>query len=163
MSVGKQAYRTAPHCVTRRRAGIDDASPRRIDRSSYEDPLDYHKEEALNTRAFFTLLVVLALSAVLLSGPAGSAVRLERAGERPCDVVGTVFRDGNGDLGGDDDRWGDAEPWSGDPEDPDEDGASGGDDEGAQVASGLLKPEPVTPLFRLRLMLTWVFALSTAR
>jgi len=117
----------------------------------------------LNTRAFFTLLVVLALSAVLLSGPASSAVRLERAGDRFCEVGGSNFRDGNGDIGGDDDRWGDAEPWAGDPENPDEDGTSGGDGDEEQVGGNQAKPEPVTPLYRLRFMLTWVFALSTGR
>jgi hypothetical protein len=117
----------------------------------------------LNTRAFFTLLVVLALSAVLLSGPASSAVRLERAGERFCEVGGSTFRDGNGDVGGDDDRWGDAEPWAGDPEDPDEDGASGGDEDGEEVGGNQSKPEPVTPLYRLRFLLSWVIALAGAR
>jgi hypothetical protein len=117
----------------------------------------------LNTRVIFTLLVVLALSAVLLSGPASSAVRLDSPGERLCEVGGSTFRDGNGDVGGDDDRWGDAEPWSGDPEDPDEDGASGGDDEGEQVGGSQAKPEPVTPLYRLRFLLAWVFALATVR
>lgn len=117
----------------------------------------------MNTRAFFSLLVVLALSVVLLSGPAGSAVRFERAGERLCEVGGTTFRD-NGDVnGGDDDRWGDSEPWAGDPEDPDEDGASGGDDEEENVGGTQTKPVPVTPLYRLRFLLSWVFALATAR
>ena len=117
----------------------------------------------MRTRAFFTLLVVLALSAALLSGTASSAVRLEGAGERFCEVGGSTFRDGNGDVGGDDDRWGDAEPWAGDPEDPDEDGASGGDEDGENVGGNQSKPEPVTPLYRLRFLLTWMFALAGAR
>lgn len=117
----------------------------------------------MKTRGFFTLLVVLALGVVLLSGPARSAVRPERAGERLCDVGGTAFRDGSGDLGGDDDRWGDAEPWTGDPEDPDEDGASGGGDDGEQVGGHQGKPESLTPMYRLRFFLSWVIALAGAR
>jgi hypothetical protein len=115
----------------------------------------------LDTRAIFTLLVVLALSVAVLTGPASSAVRPERAGERYTEVGGATFRD-NGDLGGDDDRWGDSEPWTGDPEDPDEDGAGGGDEQ-ENVEGSQAKPGPVTPLYRLRFMLTWVFALASAR
>ncbi len=117
----------------------------------------------MNTRAFFTLLVVLALSAALLSGSAGSAVRFERAGERLCEVEGAAFRDDGDVSGGDDDRWGDAEPWDGDPEDPDEDGTGGdGEDEG-EVGGTEAKPQPITPVYRLRLFLTWVFVLVSAR
>ena len=113
----------------------------------------------MNSRSFFTLLVVLALSAVLLSGPAGSAVRFERAGERLCEVGGAAYHL----SGGDDDRWGDAEPWEGDPEDPGEDGTGGdGEDEGEVDGSGA-KPRPPTPFYRLRLFLISVFVLVSAR
>jgi hypothetical protein len=121
------------------------------------------RRRALNTRVFFTLLVVLALSAVLLSGPAGSAVPLERAGEGLCGIGSADFRD-DGDLsGGDDDRWGDAEPWDGDPEDPGEDGTGGDDGDEENVEGTQAKPTPVTPLYRLRFLLSWVFAFATAR
>ena len=117
----------------------------------------------MNSRSFFTLLVVLALSILLLSGPAGSAVRLERAGDRVCQVGGAVYRD-NGDVsGGDDDRWGDAEPWGGDPEDPGEDGTGSDGEEEGSVGGSESKPRPQNPVYRLRLILNWLLIVVSAR
>jgi hypothetical protein len=117
----------------------------------------------LNSRSFFTLLVVLVLSILLLSGPAGSAVRLERAGDRVCVVGGATFRD-NGDVsGGDDDRWGDADPWGGDPEDPDEDGTGSGGEEEGSVSGTQSKPRPQNPLYQIRLILNWLLVVVSAR
>ena len=82
----------------------------------------------MNTRAFFTLLVVLALSAWLLTGPVGSAVRYERAGERLCEIDEADDRDNDDLSGGDDDRWGDADPWDGDPETSVPEDGTGGDE-----------------------------------
>ena len=61
----------------------------------------------------------------------------ERSGER-LGVVGDVAYMEDGDVtGGDDDRWGDADPWEGDPENPDpEEGTDGDDEEGNVGGSG---------------------------
>ncbi len=64
----------------------------------------------MQTKRFLVLLVVLALSSLLLSGIANSAVRTmapDASGEVPG---GVVFKDGGGVDGGDDDRWGDTSP-----------------------------------------------------
>lgn len=116
----------------------------------------------MNTRAFLTLLVVLALSAWFLAAPVGSAVRLERAGERLCEVDDAAYRDNDDVSGGDDDRWGDADPWDGDPEAPDSGDGTGGGEGEAPVGGSQAKPQPLTPLYRLRLFLTWVFVLGSA-
>lgn len=114
----------------------------------------------MNSRSFFTLLVVLALSILLLSGQAGSAVRLERAGERVCVVRDATFR-GNGDVsGGDDDRWGDADPSGGD---PGEDGTGSGGEEEGSVTGTQSKPRPQSPLYQIRLVLSWLLVVVTAR
>jgi hypothetical protein len=117
----------------------------------------------LNTRAFFTLLVVLALSAWLLTGPVGSAVRYERAGERLCEIDEADDRDNDDLSGGDDDRWGDADPWDGDPETSVPEDGTGGDEGEGSVGGSQSKPQPTMPLYRLRLFLTWVFVLASAR
>ena len=64
----------------------------------------------MQTKRFLVLLVVLALSSLLLSGIANSAVRTmapDVSGEVPG---GVVLKDGGGEDGGDDDRWGDTSP-----------------------------------------------------
>ncbi len=64
----------------------------------------------MQTKRFLVLLVVLALSSLLLSGIADSAVRTmapDVSGEVPG---GVVTKDGGGEDGGDDDRWGDTSP-----------------------------------------------------
>ena len=81
-------------------------------------------------RRFLVLLVALALSSLLLSGVADSAVRTmasDGTGEVPG---GVVFKDGGGDDGGDDDRWGDVSPTIPGEDDPEPEMGSGnaGDD-----------------------------------
>jgi len=64
----------------------------------------------MQTKRFLVLLVVLALSSLLLSGIANSAVRAtvpEGSGEVSG---GVVLKEGGGVDGGDDDRWGDTSP-----------------------------------------------------
>lgn len=85
-------------------------------------------------RRFFVLLVVLALSSLLLSGIADSAVRTmdpDGTGEVPG---GVVLRDGDGTEGGDDDRWGDSSPTVPTEEDPGVgEGTPGGGPDGSTV------------------------------
>lgn len=85
-------------------------------------------------RRFFVLLVVLALSSLLLSGIADSAVRTmdpDGTGEVPD---GVVLKDGDGTEGGDDDRWGDLSPGVPVEENPEVgEGTPGGDPDGSTL------------------------------
>jgi hypothetical protein len=123
------------------------------------------RRRALRTRAFFTLLVVLALSAVLFTGPASSAVRYERAGERLCEIGDLSFRDGGNESGsgGDDDRWGNAKPWDGDPDTSAPEDGTGDSENGAPEVGSPVKTEALTPVYRLRVFLTWALILVGAR
>lgn len=97
-----------------------------------------------------TLLVVLALCACILAAPAGAVMRVAGTGE-PTEVAGVIgSKDGGGNIGGDDDRWGDALPSIAEP-DPDAlPGSSSGGD--VVVTSKLELQEPVMVL-RLRFFL----------
>ncbi len=64
----------------------------------------------MQTKRFLVLLVVLALSSLLLSGIAGSAVRTVAPDASGTVPGGVVVKDGGGEIGGDDDRWGDTSP-----------------------------------------------------
>ncbi|MCD4689951.1 hypothetical protein K8S17_00655 [bacterium] len=87
----------------------------------------------MHRKRFLVLFVVLALSSLLLSGIAGSAVRSVNPRGSTGVPGGVVLRDGGGELGGDDDRWGDASPGIPTEEDPDPEeggGSVGGDESG---------------------------------
>jgi len=82
----------------------------------------------VSMRRILALLVVLALSLGLCSIPAGSATLQRPSAAGGSATTLTTFKDGDDgeDLdGGDDDRWGNAEPTGGD-DDPE---ATGGDEE----------------------------------
>mgnify|MGYP006971867806 CR=1 FL=1 len=64
----------------------------------------------MQTKRFLVLLVVLALSSLLLSGIADSAVRTMVPEGSDGVPGGVVLKDGGGADGGDDDRWGDTSP-----------------------------------------------------
>jgi len=72
----------------------------------------------MHMRRFFVLLVVLALSSLLLSGIADSAVRTTAPDASGETTGGVVFKEGGGADGGDDDRWGDSSPTIPTEEDP---------------------------------------------
>lgn len=93
-----------------------------------------------------TLLVVLALSACLLAVPAGAGMRVAGTGEPTAiaDITGT--KDGGGNIGGDDDRWGDATPSI---IEPDPEAIPGGTSGGDIVATS--RPVLVESVMALRL------------
>lgn len=64
----------------------------------------------MQKKRFLVLLVVLALSSMLLSGIADSAVRTMVPDGTDEVQGGAVFKEGGGDDGGDDDRWGGTSP-----------------------------------------------------
>ncbi len=64
----------------------------------------------MQTKRFLVLLVVLALSSLLLSGIADSAVRTMVPDGSGAVPGGVVTKEGGGEDGGDDDRWGDTSP-----------------------------------------------------
>lgn len=119
----------------------------------------------MRTRAFFTLLVVLTLSVLLLPGAVGSAVRYERAGERLCEIGDLSFRDGGNESGsgGDDDRWGNAKPGVGNPDTSAPEDETGQSENGAPEVGSPMKTEALTPVYRLRIFLTWALILVGAR
>ncbi len=111
----------------------------------------------MHRKRFLVLLVVLALSSLLLSGIAGSAVRTT-APERTGQVTGGVaIKGGGGEDGGDDDRWGDASPTVPTPDTPspgDGAGVSDNDPNGAMLqllTSGELWSIQVRMLFSVLL------------
>ena len=109
----------------------------------------------MTTRRILGLLVVLALSLGLCSIPAGSATlqRPSVTGESVTTL--TTFKDGDDgeDLdGGDDDRWGNAEPTGGD-DDPE----VGNGDEGNDGFSGEARMLGRLGMLRLELKILFGF------
>jgi hypothetical protein len=106
---------------TRRRRVLWRISPATHDFSFYRSS-SATRRSIVNRRMTVALLVVLALC---LSMPAGSAVQVGLA-DTDNEVTGVLHKDTGGGLNGDDDRWGDASPVNGDPDEPDP-----GEEEGA--------------------------------
>jgi len=94
----------------------------------------------VNCRKTLALLVVLALCLTVPAGLAGSAVQVGLA-DTDAEVTGVLHKDASGGFNGDDDRWGDATPVNGDPDeaDPGDEGAGGGE------GPGLVRAEVAMP------------------
>jgi hypothetical protein len=107
----------------------------------------------------FTLLVVLALGSLLVAGAANSAIRTEGPSGSSQVHSSITYRDGDGELGGDDDRWGNATP--GEPEeipDPETPGEAGdaGDDADGQTEKQFVALNELWSM-RMRMILSWMF------
>ncbi|MCK4512756.1 hypothetical protein KAW64_13510 [bacterium] len=113
----------------------------------------------MHMRRVLILLVVLALGSLLIAGAANSAIRTDGpSGDSQVDSSIT-YMDGDGEVGGDDDRWGDAMP--GDPEDipdPEVPGEIGdpGDGGDGQVAKQFIAQGGLWSV-RMRMVLNWMF------
>ena len=111
----------------------------------------------MSTRRILALFVVLALSFALLSATASSARQAHVSVTDQGTVPPTAFKED----GGDDDRWGNEDPY--DPEDPDPEGEGEGDDgdepEGGEVQGGnpkafeTIRMQLANLLWHLRFML----------
>ncbi len=105
------------------------------------------------------LLVVLALGSLLIAGAADSAIRTEGPSGSSQVTSSITFMDGGGELGGDDDRWGNATP--DEPEDvpdPEVPGAVGdaGEDANGQTAKQFVAQGGLWSI-QMRMMLSWMF------
>ena len=105
------------------------------------------------------LLVVLALGSLLVAGAANSAIRtgsLSGNSQAPSSIT---YRDDDGELGGDDDRWGNTTP--AEPEDtpdPEIPGQSGdaGDDADGQTEKQFVAQDELWSM-RMRMILNLMF------
>ncbi len=112
----------------------------------------------MHMKRVLILLVVLALGSLLIAGAANSAIRTDSPSSNSQVGSSITYMDDDGELGGDDDRWGDATP--GDPDgipDPDVPG-DGGDGEGddGQTAKQFA-PKGGLWSVRMRMVLNWMF------
>ncbi|MBC8450861.1 hypothetical protein H8D73_01465 [bacterium] len=114
----------------------------------------------MHMRRVLILLVVLALGSLLIAGAANSAIRTDGpSGDSQVDSSIAFMEEGDGELGGDDDRWGDATP--GDPEDipdPEVPGEGGdiGDDPAGQTSKQFIAEGGLWGV-RMRMVLNWMF------
>ena len=112
----------------------------------------------MHMKRVLILLVVLALGSLLIAGAANSAIRTDGASGNSQVGSSITYMDGDGELGGDDDRWGDATP--SDPEDiPDPEipgGGDDGDDADGQTAKQFAQEGELWSM-RMRMVLSWMF------
>ncbi len=105
------------------------------------------------------LLVVLALGSLLVAGAANSAIRTGGPSGSSQVPSSITYRDDDGELGGDDDRWGDTAPAepeeTPDPEIPGESGDAGDDADGQTERQFVAQNELWS--MRMRMILNWMF------
>jgi len=113
----------------------------------------------VNRRMIIALLVVLALCLTVLAGTAGSTVQVGLA-DTDSELTGVLHKDSGGGFNGDDDRWGNTSPVTGDPDEVD----PGNDETGSDAVPEVVKAQTGVPTFsRLELFASFMLRMFIAR